>query len=209
MNDRTLIKLASDDKYISVRTISKARKSPHRFYFSRDELANLEDRQTVISKDIASFATLYVDPTDRLIMNFTWLQIGGDSESVSGYRETVAVPYNAFKAFLADPEMAPWTVLSVYGTETLPRITFTDNAHATLRRVLKHPALRNKLSRAFRDNFQWRDADEIRLDTDWDEYSFFFTEKRKGGSRGICGGLILHPGMDRSNLRQAVYSVHT
>ena len=70
---------------------------------------------------------------------------------------------------------------------------------------MSHKAVRRKLIRFLRDNFQWGWSDEVRFYNDFLPYSFFFTEIR-GGQQGICGGLILH---GREDLNRAYYSIHT
>lgn len=58
MKERTLVHMIFREDYIGLRTVSRSRKSPHRFYISRDSLKELEHKRNVIVHDIRSFAVL-------------------------------------------------------------------------------------------------------------------------------------------------------
>lgn len=55
----TLVKAYAEEYGIDFRTVSRSRKSPHRFYVLRDALADLEHKPKIIVRDIRSFAVLY------------------------------------------------------------------------------------------------------------------------------------------------------
>ncbi len=61
MNDRTLVKVSAGEQCICFRTVSRSRKSPKRFYVTRDEFARLETQASVTTHDGWSFAILHRD----------------------------------------------------------------------------------------------------------------------------------------------------
>lgn len=92
MNDRIMLKVSAGEQCICFRTVSRSRKSPKRFYVTRDEFTKLETQASVISHDGWSFAVLQRDTqADTLMIQFTWLS--GSSHALIGWDETVTVPY--------------------------------------------------------------------------------------------------------------------
>ena len=206
MSNRTLVKVIAYENCISIKTISRDRKSPHRFFISLDSLAQLETQAAIIVKDISSFAAMYRDTSaDTLEIRFTWLT--GTGSSISGYEETVMLPYSRLAAFVRDSSVTgkaeEWTVLSLKQAQGKPRYVFKSGE--TLRAVLSNGVIRRKLIRALRDSFNWPKSQEIHFHADFLPYSFIFEEIRDGQS-AMVGGLILH-GQD--DMRNAYYSVHT
>lgn len=61
MKDRTLVYMTFRDSAVSLRTVSRSRKSPHRFYIPCQELEGLETGSTILVQDIHSFAKLHRD----------------------------------------------------------------------------------------------------------------------------------------------------
>ena len=61
MKDRTLVYMTFRDGAVSLRTVSRSRKSPHRFYISCQELERLETGSTALVQDVHSFAKLRWD----------------------------------------------------------------------------------------------------------------------------------------------------
>ena len=62
MNDRILVKVSANESSISFQTVTKKRKSPHRFYILRSELERLRREGSVITYDLHSFARQRYDP---------------------------------------------------------------------------------------------------------------------------------------------------
>ena len=99
MNDRTLVKLRATESCIVFRTVSPAEKSPRDFYITRDSLAELEEKDTIIVRDGRSFAELWRDKTAGTVrIWFTWLS--GDSRQLRGRDTMVTVSYPKFLDFL-------------------------------------------------------------------------------------------------------------
>lgn len=99
MNDRTLVYMIFRTDCISLRTVSRSRKSPHRFYILRSRLKELEHTSGVIAHDISSFAVLRRDTNaGTLEIEITWLS--GDGTTVSGYKEIIILPYDQMRTFL-------------------------------------------------------------------------------------------------------------
>ena len=55
---RTMLKLTASEDSISLRTISRGFRSPHRFVVLETELQELEVKRHIISSDIRSFAEM-------------------------------------------------------------------------------------------------------------------------------------------------------
>lgn len=99
MNDRILVKAYANEHGIDFRTITRAQKSPHRFYVLRSILARLEREPYIVAHDIYSFAVLRRDSyRGTLEISFTWLR--GTARALSGQEETVVLPYDKLMAFV-------------------------------------------------------------------------------------------------------------
>lgn len=205
MNDRTMIKVNATETCLVFRTVSPKRKSPRSFYVLRSELERLEQYGSITASDLGCFAVFQQDTVSGLVrIRFSWLQQNSACE-LAGYEETAYLPFNRLMGFAARSLMDPalqWSALSV---EEVPKPRMVFHGRETLHATLSHKAVRRKLIRFLRDNFQWGWSDEVRFYNDFLPYSFFFTEIR-GGQQGICGGLILH---GREDLNRAYYSIHT
>lgn len=206
MNDRILVKAYANEHGIDFRTISRTRKSPHRFYVPRSILARLEREPYIVAHDIYSFAILRRDSyRGTLEISFTWLN--GTARALSGREETVTLPYDKLMEFVAasaqegGPET--WRALSMDVSKRRPQLVF--EAKETLHSVIENATIRHKLFRCLNNQFRWPDSDKISFYNDFTPFSFFFRETRRGKD-GICGGLILHGQEDMS---KAYYSVHT
>lgn len=205
--NRTLVKLAASGDCISFRTVSMARKSPHTFYVTRNELADLDSRRCITVTDLFSFATLSIQDVGGLLnIRITWLSDQG-RDTVTGYRENVSVDYAAFADFVTGSQSGGPASLSLLSADEDLRCPFLDfsGAAETLHRVLSMPSLRGKLTRALRDNFKWHGTPTVKFFPDWDPDSFFFREIRPDGGTGICGGLILH----HDPRKGPYYALHT
>ena len=206
MNDRILVKAYANEHGIDFRTITRAQKSPHRFYILRSILARLERKPYIVAHDIYSFAVLRRDSyRGTLEISFTWLR--GTARALSGREETVTLPYDKLMEFVAasaqedGPET--WRALSLDVSKRRPQLVF--EAKETLHSVIENATIRHKLFRCLNNQFRWPDSDRISFYNDFTPFSFFFRETRRG-QQGICGGLILHGQEDMS---KAYYSVHT
>lgn len=193
------------EDYIGLRTVSRSRKSPHRFYISRDTLEELEYKPEVIVRDIRSFAVLRRDTHIGTIeIEATWLS--GDEDHLSGYQDIILLPYEKIKGCLCASQQGEPVVLKMLSMDIhreQPRFVFKSrrNLHA----VLKNAFIRRKLIRFLRDQFRWPCSDEIEFYDDFMPYSFIFKEIR-AGEPVLTGGLILH-GQD--DIENAHYSIHT
>lgn len=98
-NRNILVKVYAEEYGIDFRTVSRNRKSPHRFYILRDKLAELERKPEIIVHDICSFAVLHLySYTGMLEIEFDWLS--GNSYNIMGWQETVILPYEELAAFV-------------------------------------------------------------------------------------------------------------
>ena len=208
MTNRILLYAHADENTIHFRTVSARMKSPQRFYITYGELDRLQRDGHIITNDIHSFARLWLDERrDRITFDFTWLT-GRSFDRVEGDEQTIHLCWSAFRAFLEDCRQPDgprdFKALSLDVSKHRPRLVFDGN-RANLRAAIDNPQVRHKLGKALMTNFQWPDADEVRLYNDCTKYSFFFREYR-GGQALMCGGLILH---GQEDMGKAYYGIHT
>ena len=207
MKDRnTLVKAYAEEYGIDIRTVSRSRKSPHRFYILRDALADLEHKKRIIVRDIRLFAVLFLNSYDSTLeIEFNWLN--GNGYNLMGWEETVTLPYEEFAAFVHNStvESGPkeWKTLSIDNSVRQPKLIF--NSLENLHKALQNGTVRHKLVRFLRDGFQWPDAERIELFDDFLPYSFTFREI-KNGKETLFGGLILH---NQDDIGKAYYGIHT
>ena len=202
MKDRTLVYMTFRDGTVSLRTISRSRKSLHRFYIPCQELEGLETGSTILVQDIHSFAMLRRDAYAGTVeIAFTWLE--GNGESVSGYQEAITLPYGRMMECLRQSKTFVWKTLSIDNSTKQAQIVFKSRKN--LHSALANGVIRRKLIRFLREQFRWDYAEKIEIYDDFVPYSFFFRETR-GGEAGLSGGIILH---GQENLKTAYYSMHT
>lgn len=202
MKDRTLVYMTFRDGAVSLRTVSRSRKSPHRFYISCQELERLETGSTILVQDIHSFAKLRRDAYAGTVeAAFTWLE--GNGENVSGYQESITLPYGKMMDCLRQSKPFVWKTLSIDSSKKQAQIVFKSRKN--LHSALANGVIRRKLIRFLRDQFRWAYAEKIEIYDDFMPYSFFFRETR-GGETGLSGGIILH---GQENMKTAYYSMHT
>lgn len=207
MGERTLVRAVIREKYIGLRTISRSRKSPHRFYIPKHSLEELGyTSDDIIVHDIRSFAVLRRTVSGNVEIEFTWLR-DDKGNNVSGYREIVTLPYDELMEGLRESvrqgEPISWRALSIDDSAKRPRLVF--NSRKNLKDALVNGIVRRKLVRALRDRFQWPAAECVEFYDDFVPYSFGFREIMDG-EPGIVGGLILH---GQEDMRNAYYSIHT
>ena len=202
MKDRTLVYMTFRNGIISLRTVSRSRKSPHRFYISCQELEGLEAGSTALVQDIHSFAMLRRDAYAGTVeIAFTWLE--GNGNGVSGYQEAITLPYGRMMECLRQSKPFVWKTLSIDNSTKQSQIVFKSrkNLHA----ALANGIIRRKLIRFLREQFRWAYSEKIEIYDDFVPYSFFFRETR-GGETGLSGGIILH---GQEDMKTAYYSMHT
>ena len=202
MKDRTLVYMTFRDSTVSLRTVSRSRKSPHRFYIPCQELEGLEAGSTALVQDIHSFAMLRRDAHAGTVeVTFTWLE--GNGNGVSGYQESITLPYGKMMECLHQSKPFVWKTLSIDSSAKQAQIVFKSrkNLHA----ALANGVIRRKLIRFLRDQFRWAYVEKIEIYDDFMPYSFFFRETR-GGETGLSGGIILH---GQEDMKTAYYSMHT
>lgn len=206
MTNRTLVYMIFRTDCISLRTVNRSRKSPHHFYILRSRLEKLEHASQIIVQDIHSFAVLRWDHTSKTLkIEFTWLS--SDGCSVSGYKETVVLPYDKMAAFLSKSTLenkpAVWKTLSIDNSNKRPQLIFKSRKN--LHDAIADHTIRHKLAKSLRDEFHWPQAERIEFYDDFLPYSFVFREIRNN-KPAMSGGFILH---QQDDIQKAYYSVHT
>ena len=206
MNNRILVSMVFQTDCISLRTVSRSRKSPHHFYILRSCLAGLGQGTEIIVHDINSFAILRLDAhAENVEIELTWLS--GDGHSVSGYREDVILPYDKMAECLCRSTMknnpVTWKVLSLNNSCKCPQLVFKSkwNLHA----ALDNGIIRRKLVRSLCREFRWPQAEKIEFYDNYMPYSFYFQEIQNGRP-ALFGGLVLH---GQENMQKAYYGIHT
>lgn len=206
---RTILKLSASERSISLRTVSKGFRSPHRFIVLDKELEELEVKRHIIVSDIHSFAEMQLDKAemgdgDILTVTFTWLSDAGGGK-VSGMEERLRFPYQKLLEGIAESrslEGTDYRLLSMEDKRAL-KIEFQSRNH--LKEVVEVRMLRKKLGRFLACYFTWKSVGRVVVSDDFVPYSFFFQEERPDGT-GMCGGIILH---GQENLKKAYYGIHT
>ena len=208
MINRIMLRADANENTVSIRTVSARMKSPQHFYICYSELDRLRDEGQIISSDIRSFVKIRLDEKhDRIAFDFTWLA-GHGFDRVEGTEQAVDLRWSKFREFL-DACRQPdgpkeFKAVSLGPRRDRPRLVFAGNRE-NLKAAVADRRVRRKLGKALMANFNWPDADEIRLANDFVPYSFFFREFRDGRPV-MCGGLILHGQEDMS---KAHYQIHT
>ena len=208
MTNRIMLIAYADENAVHFRTISARMKSPQRFFVTYEELDRLRHDGSIITSNIHSFAQLRLDERrDRITFDFTWLT-GRCFGRVEGVEQTIHLRWSPFRAFLEDchdPDgPRDFKALSLDVSKNRPRLVFDGNK-ANLHAAIGDSQIRRKLGKALMSNFNWPDADEVRLYNDSVPHSFFFREFR-GGRACMCGGLILH---GQEDMGKAYYGLHT
>ena len=104
---RTMLKLKASEDSISLRTVSRGFRSPHRFVVLEKEMQELEVKRHIILSDIRSFAKMRLvkaeagDNGDMLVIRFAWLSDSAD-EKLSGTEETLRFPWDVFRERIAE-----------------------------------------------------------------------------------------------------------
>lgn len=207
-----LVKFHATVHFVSIRTVTKQRKSPCSFSLPRSAFIGLESEGRIVVNDSCSFAVIRLSENNSLVQfDFTWLSKYGD-DTVKGFAQTVTLDYHDLTRHATDSlregGSSQWSMLSINYPEKYPKLDFSaPGAQRAIRDILAVPVLRHKFTRAVRDNFKWpHPADDhvIRFYADG-KYSFFFREYTDG-KEAVCGGLILHR---YDGLEKSYYGVHT
>ena len=207
MTNRIMFCAEAGEYGIDVRTVS-ARMKSRRFWICYDAFDRLEEDGSVIRCDIHSFAKIRLDRKHgRISFDFSWLT-GHGFDRVEGIEQAVDLRWSKFREFL-DACRQPdgpkkFKAVSLGSRRDRPRLVFAGNRE-NLKAAVADRRIRHKLGKALMANFNWPDADEIRLANDFVPYSFFFREFRD--ERPVmCGGLILH---GQEDMTKAYYGIHT
>lgn len=208
-SQRTMMKLSASEKSVSLRTVSRGFRSPHRFIVLERELQELEEKRHVISADIHSFAQMRLERLDAqggdvLEIRFAWLGDAADGK-LSGTEEILRFPWEGIKEGIRRSRSQDGVAVRMLSMKEgrSPKVEFRSREN--LKAVAGKRALRKKLGRFLGCHFAWKSSRRIVVSDDFMPYSFCFREERADGG-GMCGGIILH-GQD--DLRKAYYGLHT
>lgn len=204
MEQRTLVKIESDEKGCYIKTVSRNYRPPQGFYILKEEILAAEEKGWGIIQDGFCFARIGFPKSGHfgncVKISFFWSQSDGN-DGYTGRREYLSIPYDRFQEAFQGRNMK-LKLLSL-PEHRRPRIEFESRKN--LREVVKNPRLRRKLGKFLSENFQWVNSDRIVIYDDFLPYSFGFCEYRDNG-KGIVGGMILH---GQEHMETAYYGMHT
>lgn len=207
---RTMLKLKASEDSISLRTISRVFRSPHRFVVLETELQELEVKRHIISSDIRSFAEMRLVKAgaeyngDMLLIRFVWLSDSAEGK-LSGTEETLRFPWDVFRERVAESRSLDGVAVGLLSMKSSGNPAIVFHSGRNLKAVAEKRTLRKKLGKFLSCHFAWKDSRKITVTDDFVPYSFFFREERANGT-GTCGGIILH---NQQNLKKAYYGMHT
>lgn len=205
---RTMLKLSASGECVSMRTVSRGFRSPHRFVLLEKELGELEEKRYALSADIRSFAVLRLQRAaaggDVLVARLVWLGDAAEGK-LSGTEETLRFPWDVFRERIAESRSLDGEAVGLLAMKDggRPKIEFRSRGH--LKDVAGMPGLRKKLGKFLASHLAWEESVRIMVYDDFVPYSFFFQEERPGGT-GLCGGIILH---GQEDMKKAYYEIHT
>ena len=207
---RTMLKLTASEDSISLRTVSRGFRSPHRFVVLETELQELEVKRHIISSDIRSFAEMHLVKAgmegkgDMLVIRFAWLNDSAEGK-LSGTEETLQFQWEVFREKITESRSLEGAAVGLLSMKSQGNPAIEFHSGRNLKAVAGKRILRKKLGKFLSCHFAWKGSRKITVTDDFVPYSFFFREERSNGA-GICGGIILH---GQENLKKARYEIHT
>lgn len=197
--------LASE--FLSIHTVDHVHRRSQRFLVNTPKLSkwlNDNDGSTFYDHDLSNFLEIYRFSDTKLTMRLTWLTLhDSHGHNLHGYQQTFILPVETLRhalcgfrtKVLVDPELIPQS-----------KLVFSESAQAQIRKICRDPKAKKALVKAFRDNFHWRDADEIYLVADWRDDLYFTTEGMNGG---LCRHDSIVRGKDGKAYTAIKYQIHT
>ena len=205
---RTMLKLSASGECVSMRTVSRGFRSPHRFVLLEKELEELEENRYALSADIRSFAVLRLQRAvvggDVLVVRLVWLSDAAEGK-LSGTEETLRFPWDDFQEGIAESRSLDGEAVRLLAMKDggRPKVEFRSRGH--LKDVAGMPGLRKKLGKFLASHLAWEGSVRIMVYDDFVPYSFFFQEEKPGGT-GLCGGILLQ---GQEDMKKAYYEIHT
>ncbi len=194
-------------EFLSIFTVDHTHGRSQRFLVNAPKLRQwlkANDGSVFYDRDLCNFLEFYRFNATKLTVRFTWLTLhDSHGHKLHGYQQTMILPdeeiRHALHGFrtkvLVDPELIPQSKLS-----------FSESAQAQIRKICRDPKAKRALCKALRDNFHWRDAEEVCLVGDWGMDFYFTTD-------GLNGGLCRHDSVVRGKDGKAYdcvkYALHT
>lgn len=121
-------------------------------------------------------------------IDFFWINDCGGH--LSGGKESFQLPYRELMSFVADSGLkdGPKECRLLSAAEVTPRFVFMETER--LSECISDKRIRRKLVRFLRDNFHWRDYEQVRFYNAVTPYSFIYEAlSRRSGAVG--GALVL------------------
>ena len=198
-----VVTLESNDHFITLRTLDTRHGHSCRMFIDSDRLyqwLDTSNEASFMDYDCGRFIVMH-RRNDRVHVHQTWID-SGNADEIRGYTQNFDLCVDDLFAVLVTGSGMK-KLVSLDSKHGHAEITITNCVH---RRIGKLDKLhRRALSKALRDNFQWKDS-HICLYADWDS-DFAFVDER------MSGGLCLHEtrvrGKDRKFHEKLYYQVHT
>lgn len=197
----TLLKIRRSGEFLSLTTTDRTHGRSQRFLINTERLRTwleADDGTTFFDRDLNNFVEFFRFNAEKVTLRLTWLKVSNGNGDLAGYRQTMIIPAEDLRKaiigfrvkVLTDPDAIPQS-----------KIVFSESAQAQIGKIIRDPKEKRALSKALRDNFHWRDCDEVYVVADW-RHDFYFT------TDGMNGGLIQHK--STKNGRESVcFSLHT
>ena len=203
---RTMVKASRIADGFEFRTYSREKGLSEGFYVFRSTFEDLEQRGYAAQISSGPYAEFQRNDFDGTV-KIRFVRLNRSGNRLSGEEETVVLSYGDLMAFVrisaqADGPTA-WRGLDVSLRRARPRLVF--RCHERLRECLDSKAVRRKLVKFLRNNFNWPYSERFEFYTDFVPYSFCFQEFCDG-KNVMCGGVILH---GQEDMATAYYSIHT
>ena len=210
MEQRTMVMISADEKFVSIRTYSRKYGRSGQFVLFKRELEELTEKGSLTSIDGFSYARFHLcngkEEEKVLKIEIVWLKSIGDGDMLSGRAEWLSLIFQEFQDCVEESSLSDGKNCRLLSLPEHRRPSIDFSGSRNLEKVVCRKGIRKKLGKFLDRNFRWPDAVRIVVSDDmWTPYSFFFQEERANGT-GICGGIILH---GQEDIKKAYYGIHT
>ena len=165
---------------------------------------NHPDGRSFIDCDLSNYLAFHRFSPDKVTMRFTWLTLhDSHGDHLHGYQQTVIMPVDKLNKALIG-----FRVKALIDSDVIRQcpVSFSESGQAQIAKICANKREKRALCKALRDNFHWRDSEEVYMVADWQRDFYFTTE-------GLNGGLVRHErtvrGKDGKAYTAVRYEVHT
>ena len=202
-----LVSMHLSGEFLMLITTDKTHGRSQRFMINAPRLRdwlNHPDGSSLIDCDLNNYLALHRFDDDKVTMRFTWLTLhDSHGDRLHGYQQTLIMPIAELNRALIG-----FRTKALIDSDVIrqSKLSFSESGQRLIGKICADPKEKRALCKALRDNFHWRDADEVYLVADW-QRDFYFT------TPGLNGGLCRHESIVRGKDGRAYtavkYSLHT